>query len=144
MSGQSAGLFRRLFRSRSREPERLVDDGSLVLLVRAFEVERGDAAALEDLAASGHDLAAPVLLRHVFVVHPGSDPSDLAHGLEADGYEVDRPSPDRLRAATTTIPTVLATSQARARMTGLTTRFPVDYLGWEALGPPAGETAAGR
>ena len=46
------------------------------------------------------------------------------------------PDRERLVASSTTVLTVLSTAQARARMTGLTTRHPVDYLGWEALGRP--------
>jgi hypothetical protein len=131
--------FARLFRRRVPEPVALVDDGTLVLLARAYDVERGDAAVLDDLLAAGHDLARPVLVRHVFDVAPGADVSALAAGLEADGFDVARPADGVLRASTTTRLTPLAAAQARARMTGLTTRHPVDYLGWEALGPPAGE-----
>lgn len=127
-----AGLFGR---RGPAEPEPLVDDGSLELLAQAFEVERGDAAVLDEIAVAGRDPDEPVLLRHVFRVDDGADVTALLGGLEADGYEVGRPQPDRLTASSTTRPTVLATSQARARMTGLTTRHPVDYLGWEALGP---------
>lgn len=125
----------RFFRRRSKPPTRIVDDGTLTLLARAFEVERGDAAVLDEIAAAGHDLSRPVLLRHVFVVHPGAEPDDLVGGLQADGYDVERVLPDRLHASSTAVLTVLSTAQARARMTGLTTRHPVDYLGWEALAP---------
>jgi hypothetical protein len=126
----------RLFgRRRSREAVHIVDDGSLVLLARAFEVERGDAAVLDEIAAGGRDLSRPVLLRHVFDVHPGGDAGPLAGGLEADGYEVRQPSAEVLTASSTAVLTALSTAQARARMTGLTTRYPVDYLGWEALAP---------
>lgn len=128
-----AGLFGR---GRPQEPAPLVDDGTLELLAQAFEVERGDAAVLDEIAASGRDPGEPVLLRHVFRVDEEADVAALLGGLEADGYDVARPQPDRLTASSTTRPTVLGTSQARARMTGLTTRHPVDYLGWEALGPP--------
>ena len=130
------GRLRRLFRRRAQEPVRLVDDGTLVLLARAFEVERGDAAVLSEITAAGHDLAAPVLLRHVFAVHPGADPELLSSGLRADGYDVATPDAGRLVASSTARLTVLSTAQARARMTGLTTRHPVDYLGWEALARP--------
>src|SRR4051812_37567239 len=97
--GRLARFFGRLFGGDGRSaPAHLVDDGSLVVLARAFEVERGDAAVLEEIEAAGHDLAAPVLLRHIFVVHDGGDFEALIGGLQADGYEVDRPTPDRLRA----------------------------------------------
>jgi hypothetical protein len=130
------GRLARLFgRGRATAPVPLVDDGSLVLLARAFEVERGDAAVLDEIAATGHDLARPVLLRHVFDVHDGGDVEVLVGGLKADGYDVERPTAQTLTASSTTVPTVLSTAQARARMTGLTTRYPVDYLGWEALAP---------
>jgi hypothetical protein len=125
-----------MFRQRAPEPVRLIDDGSLALLARAFDVERGDAAVLSEIEADGHDLTAPVLFRHVFAVHPGADPGPLSSGLLADGYDVASPEAGRLFASSTTVLTVLSTAQARARMTGLTTRHPVDYLGWEALGRP--------
>ncbi len=123
---------------RRRPPARVVlsDDGSLVLLARAYDVERGDAAVLDDLVACGHDPSRPLLVRHVFEVAPGGDVGALSGGLAADGFDVSRPGPGVLRASTTTVLTPLAAAQMRARMTGLTTRHPVDYLGWEVLGPP--------
>ena len=130
--GRLAGLFGR---RRSREPVRLVDDGTLVLLGRAFEVERGDAVVLDEIAGAGHDLEAPVLLRHVFQRAETADVAPLLAGLRADGYDVEV-SPTGLTASSTALLTVLSTAQARARMTGLTTRHPVEYLGWEALAPP--------
>ncbi len=132
------GRIRRLFRRRAPEPVRLVDDGSLTLLARAFDVERGDAAVLAEVGAGGHDLDEPVLVRHVFAVHPGADVEPLSSGLRADGYDVATPGDGRLVASSTTLLTVLSAAQARARMTGLTTRHPVDYLGWEALARPVG------
>jgi hypothetical protein len=108
------------------------------MLGRAFDVERGDAAVLSEIVDGGHDLDEPVLLRHVFAVHPGADAGPVSNGLRADGYSVAMPTDERLVASSTTLLTVLSTAQARARMTGLTTRHPVDYLGWEALGRPVG------
>jgi hypothetical protein len=138
------GRLRRLFRRRrATTPVALVDDGSLVLLARAFEVERGDAAVLDEISAAGHDPGEPVLLRHVFEVHPAGDPEPLVQGLRADGFDVTTPAPTRLLASSTTVLTVLSTAQARARMTGLTTRYPVDYLGWEALGHPVNGPGGG-
>lgn len=124
----------RLLGRRPGGPEpRLLDDGSLRTVAQAFDAVRGDAAVLEEAVAAGADLTHPVLLRHVFAVHDGADTDVLAGGLEADGYDVARASPERLTAAATVLLTPLAAAQARARMTGLTTRHPVDYLGWEAL-----------
>jgi hypothetical protein len=131
----------RLFGRRPPAPVTLVDDGTLVLLARSYDVERGDAAVLDGLTAAGEDLDRPVLVRHVFEVVPGADVDALAGGLEADGFDVSRPEPGVLHVSATTQLTRLtptAAAQARARMTGLTTRHPVDYLGWEALVPPAG------
>jgi hypothetical protein len=125
----------------------------MTVVARAFDVERGDAAVLEELAATGHDLTQPVLLRHVFRVHAGADVEALLVGLAADGYDVTRGEGARgegargdgargdgapgdgarVTATATVLPTPLSTAQARARMTGLTTRHPVEYLGWEAL-----------
>jgi hypothetical protein len=127
-------LARLLGRGRRTASVEVVDDGTLVPLGRAFEVERGDAAVLDEIRASGWDLARPVLLRHVFRVHVGGDIRALLGGLEADGYAVAEPDPSTLTASSTVVLTPLSTSQARARMTGLTTRHPVDYLGWEAFG----------
>ena len=88
-----------LFRRRGPAgPARLVDDGTFVVLARAFEVERGDAAALEQITAAGHDLGRPLLLRHVFTVDPDADVSSLLGGLEAEGYDVERPEPGCLTA----------------------------------------------
>lgn len=128
----------RLFHRRPPPPVTLVDDGTLVLLARAFDVERGDAAVLDDLTAAGEHLDRPVLVRHVFEIAPGADVSALVGGLEAEGFDVARPGPGVLQASTTTRLTPLAAAQGRARMTGLTTRHPVDYLGWEALVAPVG------
>jgi hypothetical protein len=126
----------RLFgRGRRTESVEVVDDGALVLLGRAFEVERGDAAVLDEIAASGWDLARPVLLRHVFRL-TGGDADALLGGLEAEGYAVAQPDGQALTASSTVLLTPLSTAQARARMTGLTTRHPVEYLGWEAFGRP--------
>jgi hypothetical protein len=131
------GRLARLLGRGPASQERLVDDGTMRTLARSFDVERGDAAVLEDLVADGHDLSRPVLIRHVFRVQAGADVADLVGGLRADGYDVARPDDDRLTATATVLLTPLSTAQARARMTGLTTRHPVDYLGWEALGPQA-------
>ncbi|EIV96512.1 hypothetical protein [Frankia sp. QA3] len=56
--------------------------------------------------------------------------------VERDGYEVRRLGPERLVATRQTVPTVLDVARERARMTGLEMRFPVTYLGWQALAPP--------
>ncbi|HSP39428.1 MAG TPA: hypothetical protein VLR26_16940 [Frankiaceae bacterium] len=145
--GRFARLFGRRLRAGSVE---VIDDGTLVPLGRAFEVERGDAAVLDEIAASGRDLARPVLLRHVFRVlggdrrdddglagegRDGADVDALLGGLEVEGYAVARPDADTLTASSTVLLTPLSAAQARARMTGLTTRHPVDYLGWEAFAP---------
>jgi hypothetical protein len=140
--GRKPGRLARIF-GRRAAPEAvvLVDDGSLVLIARAFEVERGDAAVLDEISTGGHDLAEPMLLRHVFRVRADGDSRDLEllrGGLQADGYDVEQASNGALTASSTLVLTVLATAQARARMTGLTTRYPVDYVGWEALARPVG------
>lgn len=59
----------------------------------------------------------------------------LRSAVEPDGYEVRRLGPDRLAATRQTVPTVLDVARERARMTGLETRLPVTYLGWQALAP---------
>jgi hypothetical protein len=124
----------RLFGRGSDEPEPgPVDDGRLRTVARAFDAARGDAAVVDDAVAAGLDLAHSVLLRHVFAVHESADTAALIGGLAADGYDLRQPSPGRLTAAAAVLLTPLTAAQARARMTGLTTRHPVDYLGWEVL-----------
>ncbi len=59
----------------------------------------------------------------------------LRAAVERDGYEV-RWFGDRLAVTRQAVPTILAVAQERARMTGLETRLPVTYLGWQALAPP--------
>ncbi|WP_055748235.1 hypothetical protein [Frankia sp. AvcI1] len=156
------------WRSGRTPPPILVDDGSLAVLASSFDPAAGEGPALAALAAAGHPADAPVLLRHLFAL---PDPSDapgqpdtpaqpdtpgppegagasssgageaaLRTAVERDGYEVHRLG-ERLAVTRQVVPTILAVAQERARMTGLETRLPVAYLGWQALAPPPARTS---
>ena len=131
-----------IFRRRRRaEPPKLADDGSLTTVGRApDEVETGDGAAVEAIAASGVDLAAPVLVRHVLLVRDPADAEALAAAVTADGYDVRIDTMDGgvtwiVRANETALLTAVHVARARARFTSLASRHRAEYEGWEAAAP---------
>lgn len=102
----------------------------------AYDVSRGDAAVLGEAAEAGYDLTRPLYVRHVFTwTDPDAEPK-LRAVLELDGWTVTQAGPRGLAAGTSKVLTALSAAQDRARMTGLTTRIAVEYLGWEALARP--------
>lgn len=112
-----------------REPSvAYTDDGSLTLLVTAFDAARADSDVLR-----GIDVSSPVLVRHHLVLPAGAvEPARAV--LAQDGYQLTVDGTD-VRAWRTQLLTVLSASQERSRMAGLAQRLGGDVRGWDALGP---------
>jgi hypothetical protein len=124
----------------------LRDDGSLTTLGRAPAVPSaegdvaGDGEAVAAIAASGVDLSAPVLLRHVLLVHDPAAAEALRAAVAADGYDVRIDTHDGgytwiVTGSETVVLTPLHAAQARARFTSLASRHGATYEGWEAAAP---------
>ena len=140
-----AGLVARLLRrNRGRAPLELVDDGSLVLVGTADDPARADSAVLAEMAATGVDLDARLLLRHHLLLPDAEALAEARHLLAQDGYSVaaepvDAGRPDgplAVRATRTQVITALSAAQERSRMAGLAQRLGGDVRGWDALAPP--------
>ena len=132
------GLFRR---KKAAPPAALADDGTLTEVGGAESVEAGDGAAIEAIAASGVDLAHPVLLRHVLLVNDPAAAEALAAAAGADGYDVRLDTHDGgwtwiVRATETAVLTPVHAARARARLTSLASRHGAEYEGWEAAASP--------
>lgn len=131
-------IFRR---KRAKPVEPLADDGTLTTVGHApDEVETGDGAAVESIAASGVDLSRPVLLRHVLLVRDPAQAEALAAALPGEGYEVRIDTVDGgltwiVRANETALLTAVHVARARARLTSLASRHRGEYEGWEAAAP---------
>jgi hypothetical protein len=132
------GLFRRRRRTAAVEP--LADDGSLTTVGRGESPSEGDGAAVAAIAESGVDLAKPVLLRHVLLVHDPAAAEALAAAVREDGYDVRLDTSDGgwtwiIRATETVLLTPVHAARARARFTSLASRHGAEYEGWEAAAP---------
>lgn len=120
---------------------RLADDGTLHTVGRAPDtLDAGDGAAVDAIAASGVDLAAPVLLRHVLLVREPAAAEALGAAVTADGYDVRLDTVDGgltwiVRASETALLTPVHVARARARFTSLASRHGAEYEGWEAATP---------
>lgn len=130
-------IFRR---RRKPEPVRLEDDGTLTTVGHGDDVEHGDGAAVEEIAASGVDLAKPVLLRHVLLVRDPAQAEALAAAVREDGYDVRIDTADGgvtwiILATETALLTAVHVARARARFTSLASRHRGEYEGWEAAAP---------
>jgi hypothetical protein len=131
------GLFRR---KKQAVVEPLADDGSLHDVGRGESVEAGDGAAVEAIAASGVDLAKPVLLRHVLLTNDPAAAEALAAAATADGYDTKIDTHDGgwtwiVTARETALLTAVHAARARARFTSLASRHQAEYEGWEAAAP---------
>jgi hypothetical protein len=131
-------IFRRRRRGAAVVP--LADDGTLTTVGQGDDVEHGDGAAVEAIAASGVDLASPVLLRHVLLVRDPAQAEALAAAVTADGYDVRIDTVDGgltwiVRASETALLTAVHVARARARFTSLASRHGAEYDGWEAAAP---------
>jgi hypothetical protein len=122
----------------------LPDDGSLTTVGHAAavpdEAAASDGAAVAAIAASGVDLAAPVLLRHVLLVHDPGAAETLRAAVAADGYDVRIDTHDGgwtwiVTGTETVLLTPLHAARARARFTSLASRHGATYDGWEAAAP---------
>ena len=154
-------------RRRRKPAPTLVDDGTLTTVARAHDPVLGDAGAVTTLIEHGWSEGAAVWVRHRFaLLGPATGQDVSTHGergggfgvvggaglepLEAmlaeDGWAVHREDGQLVAAGSAPL-TILRAAQMRALMTGLETRWPVRYLGWEAALPPrseqAGELGAG-
>jgi len=119
----------------------LVDDGTLVVVGRAYDAARADSAVLAEMAADGVDLEARLLLRHHLLLPDEAAVAEARKLLGQDGYSVavadgDEPGAVlRVRATRTQVLTALSAAQERSRMAGLAQRLGGDVAGWDALAP---------
>jgi hypothetical protein len=138
--GGLVGLLRRLGRrSGGPPPAPLADDGSLTAVGRADAVpDVSDGEAVAAVAASGVDLSAPLLLRHVLLVNDPAAAESLHAAVAADGYDARLDTHDGgwtwiVTATETVLLTPVHAARARARFTSLAARHHAEYEGWEAL-----------
>jgi hypothetical protein len=127
-------------RRKAKPVEPLADDGTLTTVGAGEDVESGDGAAVEAIAASGTDLSKPVLLRHVLLVRDPAQAEALAAALRGDRYDVRIDTADGgvtwiLLATETALLTAVHVARARARLTSLASRHAGEYEGWEAATP---------
>ncbi len=127
-------------RKKARPVEPLADDGTLTTVGQGEDVETGDGAAVEAIAASGVDLAKPVLLRHVLLVRDPAQAEALAAAVRGDGYDVRFDTADGgvtwiVLATETALLSAVHVARARARFTSLASRHAGEYEGWEAAAP---------
>lgn len=135
------GLLDRLRRRREPVLPELQDDGTLPLLLEAFDPSRADSAVLEAAGVAGADLDRPVLVRHHLVGLPDLAAVDRARDLLAqDGYRLTvlAGPPYAVRAWRTQVLTPLSASQERSRMAGLAQRLGGDVRGYDVLAAPVG------
>ncbi len=165
MTGLLARVAARLRWRRAAPPAPdLRDDGTLTVLVGAWDPARADTAVVADLAASGAALDGPLLVRHHLELPDELAVEEARRLLAQDGYALRAaataadgpgegggadagapPGPPgaglRVRASRAQLVTGLSLAQERSRMAGLAQRLGGDALGYDVLGPA--QAAAG-
>ncbi len=121
------------FRRRAAPVVAYEDDGTLPVLLEARDPAVADSAVL-----AGHDLDAPVLVRHLLTGLPDDAAVERARELLGqDGYRLTvlEGPPYDVRAWRTQVLTPMAASQERSRMAGLAQRLGGDVHGYDVCRP---------
>lgn len=140
--GSGSGLRQRIgrwFPGREDPPPPLVDDGTLVVVGRAFDPAQADSAVVEAMRRDGVDVSGPLLLRHHLHLPDAAAVAAARHLLGPDGYAVtahEQPDGVAVLASRPQVVTGLAAAQERTRMAGLAQRLGGGASGWDALAPP--------